>query len=169
MFNLDAPLGFIIGTHFLITNGAFPDELSLWRLNRPHAKCPTSSATTPIKFIDSEILLGHFSSFKDLNEIPDQLTRLVESGTQISSSHSLSETKSLKRHHLSVPPFRDVKTAVIDPDCSMLFACSSQPTDEFEECIHIWDFRVSRSRTRIIEKFMVDTTAVWLCYEEVND
>ncbi len=138
----DAPLGFVIGENFVITNGAFPDELAVWEI--------TSSADSVSIFksqqnsprlneisLQTGLSLDKVGSWDEIyneleiiNAVSSNATEIKRSdSTVVTANYSLSESKALKCHGLDIPPFRDIKSVFTDSDATCVLACSSQPHD----------------------------------------
>lgn len=117
----------MIGNGFVITNGGFPDELTVWLFNSPSSpKSPTEA-----KNLDSMVLFTKSGSwnevYAEIENINTTADKSETADTVISTKYTLSESKALKRFGLDVPPFRDIKSVFMDPDQSTIFACTSQP------------------------------------------
>ena len=195
-----APLTFILGNHFVLTNGAFPDELTCWKLDqesmgpflnayredqgalnsvrenpenakqkkqihanetRDQVNGKTTSKTENPK--EKQLNLYNLKSWDDLDVLDKEDMPLDP--RVLPESYALSEVKAFERQYLVVPPFRDVQRADLVQDDTMLVTCTFQPTDEFDQSLLVWDFRVDRPKDRFIEKVAVNGKIVWVCYE----
>ncbi|KAI8905980.1 hypothetical protein EDD86DRAFT_64522 [Gorgonomyces haynaldii] len=152
-----SPMALICGTHYFIANGGFPDELSVYLLERQTPYFMNSQV-----HIHPELVLSKFNSFSVFEHVTEP-TR--STNTVMGIMYPLSEAKAAERYHLSILPIRDLKSAYQDPDGSTIAACSHHTTDDFEQSLYVWDFRYERRRPRYFEKFHLAEKIVFICFE----
>ncbi|KAJ1334895.1 hypothetical protein BSLG_008049 [Batrachochytrium salamandrivorans] len=142
-----APHTFHIGTHYVITNGAYPDELSTWSL-MPLAEVPSAS--------QSSRLLNRREHATPTHMCPPQVS------TRTRHLYASSETISIQHSGYFVPPFRDVVNSRMDIDETML---ASHVEFQGKQSLIVWDYRVERIHERRFELCVVAGRAVWICYD----
>ncbi|KAJ3276412.1 hypothetical protein HDV01_005035 [Terramyces sp. JEL0728] len=145
-----SPYTLIVKSNFMLTNGAFPDEITFWNINPP----------LPVKQCGNLYTGGSLTMAKEF-EIPC----LVK---DISRNYSISELKSMERYSIAVPQLGDIQVAKMDFDDSMIIAYSA-PNDNGggRRRLLVWDFRVGRKCNRHFEYVLLGSVGVWLAFDHV--
>ncbi|KAJ3262584.1 hypothetical protein HK103_000113 [Boothiomyces macroporosus] len=144
-----SPYTMILESNFIITNGAFPDELTFWRIK------PSQPANSCGNLYTSASLMAAREF-----EMPS-LVKHVKRG------YSISELKSMERYSIAIPQLGDIQVSKMDIDHTMI-ASYSAPTDNSRRRLLVWDFRVDRQRNRYFEYVLLGNIGMWLVFDDVQ-
>ncbi|KAJ3321560.1 hypothetical protein HDV06_004096 [Boothiomyces sp. JEL0866] len=143
-----SPYTLILQSDFIVTNGAFPDELTMWSIRPPFYKCISGNLYTN-------------ASLRVVKEF--EMPSLVK---ELSRNYSISELKSMERYSIAIPQLGDIQTSKMDFDKTMIISYSA-PTDQSRRRLLVWDFRVNRVCNRYFEYVLLGTMGVWLVFDDV--